>query len=59
MGNCSSVDPSLCSVSEIFRKLKCVVVCCGGKLSIANSEIDGPTENPVEECSEQTENATN
>ena len=57
MGNCTSTDDPPCSIREIFRKLRCVVVCCGGTLTIENSEIDGPTEIPIEECSEHTENA--
>ena len=55
MGNCTSTDPPQCLVRELFRKLKCVLVCCGGKLTITNSEIDGPTEIQIEECDEQTE----
>tara|TARA_B100000378_G_scaffold256947_1_gene235009 strand:+ start:1668 stop:1844 length:177 start_codon:yes stop_codon:yes gene_type:complete len=56
MGNYASSDHPQCSVREIFRKLKCVVVCCGGKLYIENSEIDGPTKKSIEEYSEETEN---
>ena len=55
MGNSTSEDSPQCLERELFRKLKCVLVCCGGKLSITNSEIDGPTEIQIEECDEQTE----
>ena len=55
MGSCVSSDPPLCSVRESFRKLRCVFACCGGKINIENSEIDGQTEAPIER--EETENA--
>ena len=55
MGNCTPIDPPQCLVRELFRKLKCVLVYCGGELTITNSEIDGPAEIQIEECNEQTE----
>ena len=41
--SCFGSTPSL-SLENILRKVRCVLACCGGKVIIQNSELDGGEE---------------
>ena len=44
---CFSSLPTI-KFQDLFRRIRCVLACCGGEVIIQNSQIDGQGETPRE-----------